>query len=193
MDALYELIGSQLKHVFKGYQAWIIGYHEEYFHRIGLAPSEKIKMFNGALECELRQYTIFEGDKKSFLAAGGKLKEHPSKDEAPRKRDDRKDRRDRKPFAGKDSRDRKPFDRDRKDSRKPFGKRDDDRRFSARKDDRAAQQEQTNAASLIEREQNPLEVRRNPHALKSIIGRQPSLPATGTTVMRSRGWKKKSE
>ncbi len=74
MDALYETIGSKLKHVFTGYHAWIIGYRDEYFRRIGLAPSQKIPLYNGSLECELREYVIFDGDKKSYLASGGKIK-----------------------------------------------------------------------------------------------------------------------
>ena len=60
MDGLYSMIGSKLKHVFGGYHAWIIGYREEYFHKIGLAPSIKMQLLNGALECELREYIIFD-------------------------------------------------------------------------------------------------------------------------------------
>lgn len=73
MDELYELIGSKLKHVFRGYHAWIIGYRDEFFHKIGLAPSQKIDLNNGGLDCQLREYIIFEGDRKSFKAAGGQL------------------------------------------------------------------------------------------------------------------------
>ncbi|MFG6389475.1 class I SAM-dependent RNA methyltransferase, partial [Muribaculum sp.] len=67
MDGLYEMIGNKLKNVFKGYHAWIIGYQDEYFRRIGLAPSLKMPLLNGSLECELREYIIFEGDYKSCL------------------------------------------------------------------------------------------------------------------------------
>lgn len=74
MEGLYATIGNRLKHVFKGYHAWIIGYRDEYFQAIGLAPSQKIAMLNGSLECELREYVIFDGDKKSFIASGGSLK-----------------------------------------------------------------------------------------------------------------------
>ncbi|MCM1452018.1 MAG: THUMP domain-containing protein [Clostridium sp.] len=100
MEGLYTTIGNRLKNAFKGYHAWIIGYRDEYFQKIGLAPSQKVELLNGSLECELREYVIFEGDKKTFLANGGRLKDKPQ-DEAPR---------DRKPF----DRERKPFDRDRK-------------------------------------------------------------------------------
>ena len=53
MDGLYEMIGNKLKNVFKGYHAWIIGYQDDYFKRIGLAPSVKMPMLNGSPECEL--------------------------------------------------------------------------------------------------------------------------------------------
>ena len=73
MDGLYSMIGTKLKHVFKGYHAWIIGYREEYFRKIGLSPSVKLPLYNGSLECELREYVIFEGDYKSFRQSGGKI------------------------------------------------------------------------------------------------------------------------
>ncbi len=67
MEGLYNTIGQRLKRVFQGWHAWIIGYRDEYFNCIGLAPSQKIPLLNGALECELREFVIFGGDKKSFL------------------------------------------------------------------------------------------------------------------------------
>ena len=48
MDGLYKMIGTKLKNVFKGYHAWIIGYHEEYFRRIGLSASFRMPLYNGA-------------------------------------------------------------------------------------------------------------------------------------------------
>ncbi len=171
MDALYEMIGEKLKHVFPGWEAWIIGYHEEYFRRIGLAPSTKVSLLNGALDCELRQYVIFEGTKRDFRAAGGKIKDmdrNREQDSRRRKYGDR-DHRDRKPF----DRDHKPFDRNRRQPAKPFDKR--------------------GIQTDIEPEsENPLARRRNPDALKSILGRRPSLPPQEGPIMRSRGWKKKS-
>ncbi len=73
MNELYKMIGTKLKHIFKGYHAWIIGYKEEYFHEIGLSPSMKEPVDNGGLECELREYIIFDGDMKSFKREGGSL------------------------------------------------------------------------------------------------------------------------
>lgn len=88
MSALYATIGTTLKHVFTGYHAWIIGYTDEYFREIGLAPSQRIALNNGGLDCELREYVIFEGKKKAFRAAGGSIKEERT-DRPTRRKDQR--------------------------------------------------------------------------------------------------------
>ncbi len=69
MDALYQTIGSKLKHVFVGYHAWVLGYRDEYFAKIGLAPSEKIAILNGSLECSLREYVILKATARNLYAA----------------------------------------------------------------------------------------------------------------------------
>lgn len=63
---LYQMIGERLKHAFSGNNAWILSYREECFEQIGLKPSEKVPLFNGALECEFRKYELFDGKYKSF-------------------------------------------------------------------------------------------------------------------------------
>lgn len=63
---LYQLIGERLKHAFSGNEAWILSYREECFEQIGLKASEKIPLFNGALECEFRKYELFNGKYKAF-------------------------------------------------------------------------------------------------------------------------------
>lgn len=60
---LYEMIGERLKHIFTGYKAWVLSYKTECFHKIGLKPSKKIKLKNGSLDCEFREYDIFAGKK----------------------------------------------------------------------------------------------------------------------------------
>lgn len=166
MDALYKTIGSQLKHVFTGYHAWIIGYRDEYFARIGLAPSEKIPLYNGALECSLREYIIFDGDRKSFVRQGGKI--------------------------GKGPRETTRGDRPARPSHR-FGS---DRPLRGESDSRPARQgrpqsRQSSPAEPQPEPENPLAKRRNPHALKMLTGRQPSLKPMEGPMMRSRGWKKK--
>ena len=66
---LYAIIGERLKHVFSGYKAWIISYKEECFDKIGLRPSEKMKLMNGSLECEFRCYEMFDGKNKDYKRA----------------------------------------------------------------------------------------------------------------------------
>ena len=63
---LYQMIGERLKHAFQDNDAWILSYREECFDQIGLKPSCKIPLFNGALECEFRKYQIFGGKFKEF-------------------------------------------------------------------------------------------------------------------------------
>ncbi|MCM1109741.1 MAG: THUMP domain-containing protein, partial [Clostridium sp.] len=132
MEAFYELIGTKLKFVFKGYHAWIIGYRKEYFDKIGLAPSLKEPVYNGSLECELREYIIFEGDYKQFRAQGGHLR--LAADSGEEEEDDRRDRRQpdsmkpRRKFRGErdDSREFRRNDR-REERGDRYGRRDDRR------------------------------------------------------------------
>ena len=63
---VYSTIGERLKHVFAGYDAWIISSNQEGFENIGLKPEARYKLFNGSLECEYRQYRIFSGKRKEF-------------------------------------------------------------------------------------------------------------------------------
>ncbi|MCD7852143.1 MAG: THUMP domain-containing protein [Parabacteroides sp.] len=66
---LYNMIGERIKHVFTGYKVWILSYKDECFDKIGLKPSEKMKLMNGSLECEYRCYDIFEGKIKDYKKA----------------------------------------------------------------------------------------------------------------------------
>jgi putative N6-adenine-specific DNA methylase len=63
---IYSAIGERLKHVFAGYEAWIISSYQEGFDKIGLKPTSKHRLINGDLECEYRQYQIFSGKHKEF-------------------------------------------------------------------------------------------------------------------------------
>lgn len=74
MEALYDSIGTKLKNVFKGFSAWVISEDNELFDKIGLKPSLKYPILNGSLECELRQYVIFEGTYSNFRKEGRSVK-----------------------------------------------------------------------------------------------------------------------
>ncbi len=164
MDGLYALIGQKLKQVFTGYHVWIIGYHEEYFQKIGLAPSVREPIYNGALECELREYVIFEGDYKSFRRDGGKLKTAP----VDHNRNERIKRE-------------RNYDRE----KRPFRKGEEKYRPTKGRFAKIADR-------MEQSSENPLASRRNIHALKGIIGRQPQLSEdkTGITFRPRRRWKR---
>ena len=244
MDELYSTIGSRLKHVFQGWHAWIIAPANDCLKRIGLTPSIKEPLLNGSIECELREYVIFEGEYNAFRREGGSIKNQARADKTdkqrPRRMSDRewKDDARRKGFGGKEARDdrrrgygdrksgdrderRGKFDRDRTFRDKSFGDRDSrPRRFDRDGDSRPGGKfnRDNRPGGRFDRDsrRSPLEERyhsdrrrfndtprdndadsalaigrkRNEHALKSIAGRQPSLPPTDGRIMRSRGWKK---
>jgi len=66
---IYAMIGERLKHVFSGYDAWIISSNLEALDNIGLKPSFRMKLINGSLDCEYRQYRLFSGKHKEFKAS----------------------------------------------------------------------------------------------------------------------------
>ncbi|MCF0243535.1 MAG: N-6 DNA methylase [Bacteroidaceae bacterium] len=70
----YKMIGDRLKHAFSGNEAWVLSYRKECFDAIGLKPSIKYPLYNGALECELRKYVLFDGKTKAFLSDGNEVK-----------------------------------------------------------------------------------------------------------------------
>ncbi len=61
LSELYSMIGQQLKYHYAGNIAWIFTSSREYLKNIGLKPSEKMILYNGALECTYTSYTLFSG------------------------------------------------------------------------------------------------------------------------------------
>lgn len=119
---LYQMIGERLKHAFVGNEAWVLSYREECFDQIGLKPSKKVPLFNGALECEFRKYEIFDGKYKEFKSQEGEGEFKPRREGEykPRRESDFKPRREEGSFT-RDDRDRKPRGefRGERDSRAP--------------------------------------------------------------------------
>lgn len=179
MDGLYSMIGEKLKHVFTGYHAWIIGYRDDYFARIGLAPSVKLPLFNGSLECELREYVIFEGDLKGFRRNGGVLKNVAESDNGSRKPARRQDRRQ------GERRESRNLLEDKYRPKSPRFTRGD-RGARPEKNDR----QETDNDELRRPSENPLAARRNEAALKSILNRRPQLPSSITVMRNRRGWRR---
>lgn len=67
LDALYGMIGERLKHVFPGFQAWILSCRRDCFNKIGLKHTKRIALKNGSLECDFRCYDIFAGKRKVYI------------------------------------------------------------------------------------------------------------------------------
>ena len=137
-EELYRMIGERLKHNYAGSTAWILAYKLEHFDKIGLRHSDRIKMLNGSLECELRAYTLFAGKREDFKRAGGEGEEErapraprPERERGPRsekpRRFDRPRREDRRE-GGRREGDRPSFsDRPRREDRREGGRREGDR------------------------------------------------------------------
>ena len=132
---LYKMIGERLKHAFAGNDAWILSYRDECFDQIGLKPSVKVELYNGALECQFRKYQLFDGKYKAFRQENDGKEFKPRKDDVRPRRNSgerpetgkRFDRNDRK-FDGKREEKRgegrrpggKPFEGKRSDGKKDF-------------------------------------------------------------------------
>lgn len=65
MPVFYKAIGDTLKQNYPGTHAWFITSNLEAIKHVGLRPSRKIKLYNGALESKLVKYEIYEGSKKA--------------------------------------------------------------------------------------------------------------------------------
>ncbi|MBR5541787.1 MAG: RNA methyltransferase [Bacteroides sp.] len=136
---LYKMIGERLKHAFAGNDAWILSYRDECFDQIGLKPSAKIELYNGALECQFRKYQLFDGKYKAFRQENdGKEFKQRRDDARPRRTGERSDFGKRRPeggrrFEGERKFEGKKFENKRFD-KKPFEGKREDRRFEGKKD-----------------------------------------------------------
>jgi len=63
-DSVYAMIGTALKHNFEGFTAWLISSNRESLKHIGLKPSAKYTLYNGALECLFAKYELYSGSRK---------------------------------------------------------------------------------------------------------------------------------
>ena len=69
-EEFYEDIGNTLKRNYPGTTAWMITANLEALKYVGLKPSRKIKVFNGALEARLVKYEMYEGKKNPSAISG---------------------------------------------------------------------------------------------------------------------------
>ena len=119
-ETFYRAMGERLKHVFTGYNAWLICYNPDHFNAIGLKPSISYPLNNGGLDCELRQYVIFDGSYNELRSRGESIKNDdfrasedkrrlPRREFRPTRDDDRGPRREFRPHRDEDRGPRREF------------------------------------------------------------------------------------
>lgn len=80
---LYIGIGNHLKRNFQGFDAWVISSNIEAMKLIGLKPSAKITLYNGALECRFEKFSLYEGTHADMVR---KRRVIPRDDSSPRQK-----------------------------------------------------------------------------------------------------------
>lgn len=63
VNVFYKEIGRVLKHQYIGLDAWMISGNIKAMRQLGLRPSFKQILFNGALECQLAHYELYRGSR----------------------------------------------------------------------------------------------------------------------------------
>ncbi len=61
----YKEIGNTFKREYRGSEAWVLSSNFEVLKFIGLKPSKKIPLKNGALDVKLQKYEMYSGSKKT--------------------------------------------------------------------------------------------------------------------------------
>ncbi len=66
LHEMYAMIGDTFKKLYgEGKTAWLITSDFEAMKNIGLKPSKKIQLYNGALECRFLKFDIYTGSRKT--------------------------------------------------------------------------------------------------------------------------------
>lgn len=63
IEVLYKSMGDKFKSDYTGYNAWVISGVENFNRFIGLAPSKRIALVNGGIDCEFMKFEIYQGTK----------------------------------------------------------------------------------------------------------------------------------
>ena len=67
LDAFYPKLGDWLKQRFAGWRAYLFTGDLRAPKLIGLAPSRRIPLYNGALECRLYEFHLVSGSMRRRL------------------------------------------------------------------------------------------------------------------------------
>ena len=68
---LYKSFGDLLKKRFEGWDAWVITTQGPLSKSVGLKTSARIPLFNGAMECRLLKFQMYQGSKKASVPQNG--------------------------------------------------------------------------------------------------------------------------
>ncbi|MFZ1804021.1 MAG: THUMP domain-containing protein [Nitrospira sp.] len=68
LESFYPKLGDWLKQRFAGWRAYVLTGDARLSKLIGLTPSKRIPLFNGALECRLYEFVIVQGGARRRLA-----------------------------------------------------------------------------------------------------------------------------
>lgn len=122
IESLYQTLGQKIKHVYRGYEAWVICADDrELYSNIGLKASVHYPLLNGDIECELRQYKSFDGSYNEMRERGENIKNENFRASD---RFERGDRHPRREFHDRDRRDDRPRrDYDHERDRRPYAER----------------------------------------------------------------------
>jgi putative N6-adenine-specific DNA methylase len=69
LDAFYPRLGDWLKQRFTGWRAYIFTGDLRVPKLIGLAPSKRMRLFNGPLDCRLYEFQIVAGSMRKPISA----------------------------------------------------------------------------------------------------------------------------
>ena len=64
IEEFYQTIGNNLKRNFPGLEAWIISGNRDALDFIGLHPSKKMTLYNGAIECKYQCFSMYAGTQR---------------------------------------------------------------------------------------------------------------------------------
>ena len=70
LQLFYPQLGDWLKRKFAGWRAYILTSDPRLAKAIGLSPSRRIPLYNGALECRLYEFKIVHGSARRNLRHG---------------------------------------------------------------------------------------------------------------------------
>ena len=71
LEGVYKGIGDFLKQKCRGYTGYIFTGNPDLAKKVGLKANRRVPFFNGAIECRLLEYALYEGSRKKVKAQNG--------------------------------------------------------------------------------------------------------------------------